>query len=317
MKKMLHIALGDHNTGLWAAMNRQFNTLHLDWTKYQNNSSRLRQEVVKAFTTFQPDIVFMQLQRENVIRPDLAQYMTSKAFTINWTGDVRHPIPYWFVELAPSIDITLFSNTHDVDQMKHRGLKSDYWQVGYDPKIFSPHVHRYENVTPEIVFLGSNYEFTQSRFPLSKLRYDMVEKMKKEFGNRFKAYGGNWDRLGFSEYIDNQTKEAVLYNSSKVAINLSHFNYGKYSSDRIFRLMGSGGFCLSHHYKDIESEFEVGHHLDTWKSIPELIEKTHYYLRNVYERERIRLNGVMHVQETGSWQKRMIELDELITKHNV
>lgn len=38
----------------------------------------------------------------------------------------------------------------------------------------------------------------------------------------------------------------------------------------MFRLMGSGCFCLAYRHKDIEKEFREGLHLRTWETLDEL-----------------------------------------------
>lgn len=187
---------------------------------------------------------------------------------INWTGDVRSEVPQWMVDLKDVVDVTLFTNMNDVEDAKKKGVNADFLQVGFDPIAFTP-----EGPTitpcPEILFLGSNYG---NMFPLSQLRKDMVLRLKEVFGSRFGVFGNGWQEVGIQTHmIPTFNEEAAYYRSCKIAINLSHFDYGRYSSDRMFRIMGSGAFCLTHKYKDLEADFLEGRDLVAWTNIDELV----------------------------------------------
>jgi len=307
--KLLHISLGSHNEGMWRAFDKEFNTLHFDWTENRNDLIRLNLKIIELFNFFNPDIVFMQIQDAGIISMDTAKYLTKKSVTINWTGDVRHPIPYWYNLLGQNIDITLFSNINDVDTLNKQGVNAGFLQVGFDETLFTPEGNK--NHYPQIVFLGSNYS-SELNFPLSELRRQMVSRLNSKYGAKFMAYGHNWQNVIGREQFLHPLQEAEAYRSSLIAINLSHFDYGRYSSDRMLRLMGSGGFCLSHNFCDISKDYEVGTHLDTWGNIEQLLCKIDFYLENNELREKIRKTGCEFVRENYTWDKVMIELKKII-----
>ena len=166
----------------------------------------------------------------------------------------------------------------DVLKMRALGLNADYMQVGFDEKIFTPFNQKQPN--NQIVFMGSNYLGTENSFPLSPMRQNMVQRLTNEFPN-FRVYGNNWQGITKKEdtYLDVH-EESNIYRNSLMSINLSHFDYDRYSSDRIFRMMGSGSFCLSHEYKNIEKDFEINEHVATWGNLDELVLKIRYYNQN-------------------------------------
>lgn len=308
-KKLLHISLGSHNTGMWKAFDNAFETKHFDWTPYKNSNFILNQTIIKLFDEFKPDVVFMQIQQGGIVNLDTAKHMTNNSITLNWTGDVRYPIPHWYCELGQHIDMTLFSNMFDVEIFNKAGINAGFLQVGFDETIFNPDGRKEKH--PKIIFLGSNY-LNVSEFPLSPLRVDMVHRLVSIYKDKFKVYGHNWDDFGHANTWVDQHKEAELYRSALISINLSHFNYGRYSSDRLLRLMGSGGFCLSHNYKDIEKDFEVGKHLDVWDNVEDLTRKIDFYLNNDKEREKIRKEGCEFVRQNYTWNNVMVELKKII-----
>ena len=64
-----------------------------------------------------------------------------------------------------------------------------------------------------------------------------------------------------------------------------------YWSNRIYQILGSGGFYLTPYIKGLEKEFENGKHLVWVKSMDEMVKKIKYYLRNNKSREKIARAG--------------------------
>jgi len=254
--------------------------------------------------THKPDLLFMQIQTPDIISIDTAKYLSSKTKVLNWTGDVRTPTPKWFFDIGRHIHCTYFSNMHDVEVLRASGINADYLQIGFPTEIFKPEGEKIQ--CPEIIFMGNNV----GGFPLSKFRVDMVEALKARYHHNFGVYGINWGAGVHS--IPEQVDEAKYYRNCKVAINLSHFDYSRYSSDRIFRLMGAGAFCLSHRYTDIEKDFNTNSHLITWANFSELFEKIDYYLTHDLERETIATFGCQHVHLNHNWNVRINELMKTI-----
>ena len=287
-KRLLHISLGTHNTEMWQSFERHFVTQHYDWTPKQTNIESLNSDIIFLVDTFKPEIVFMQLQGGGIVLPRTINYINKNAVSVLWNGDVRTPIPRWELDLGGIVDITLHTNMHYVNELQKLGVNAQYLQVGYDENIFNPNGGKSQS--PEIIFLGSNYIHT-SNFPLSNLRVNLVRRLKQTYENNFMAYGNSWQQEQGVERFLNLHEEAAAYRSCKIAINLSHFDYGRYSSDRMLRLMGSGAFCLSHNFKDIQKDFEIGKHIDVWNNIEELVGKINSYLNEEDKRNEIAKNG--------------------------
>ena len=255
-------------------------------------------KIIEEARRFAPDIIFFQIQRAGVISVETFKELASICpKIINWTGDVRTPIPQFYIDLAPYC-ITSFSNMTDVNEMsQYEEFKTAFLQIGYDPKVF----YKQDDVEKDIdiIFMGNSY--SSSKFPLSQYRIDMVDRLKKEFGERFKLYGSGWPNSD-GGCNGNQAEECDLYNRAKIGINLSHFNYDNYSSDRMYRLMGSGTFCLSHSYNKIEEDFEC-RALDTWSDFDELIAKCKKYLEHEMIREDIADIGRLYVNSKYSYKQ--------------
>lgn len=236
---------------------------------------------IKLFNEQKPDIVFMQIQAPNIINKETVEFFSRTAKVINWTGDVRHDVPQWMYEVGKYCTSS-FSNMTDVSKMKAKGYGAEYLEIGYDPLRYTPNGDTIP--CPEIVFMANNYG--RDYFPLSNYRQDIVTKLNKYYGARFGVFGNGWP-MAKGNINHSQPEESKYYRSAKIAINCSHFNYDRYSSDRMLRILGSGAFCLSHHYQGIEKDYIPATHLDTFNTIDGLINKINYYLEHEEERNKI------------------------------
>ena len=304
--------MGVQNPDLQKGLNSVFECVHFDWTVYSLNSDLLQTNLLNEFNKFKPDVVFMHLQSGDVLNISTIQYMASSSIVVNWTGDVRYPLPHHYLEIGKYINCTLFTNMNDVDTCFANEVNADYLQVGYDSNNFTPYGDVNENYQ-QILFLGSNYKNTYS-FPLIEYREEMVKKLKLKFGNYFGLYGNFWNGLS-NGVINNYYEEGKAYRSCKIAINLSHFAYRRYSSDRLYRILGSGTFCLTHYYPEIEKDFINGKDLVIWENLQDLENKINYYLNNEEERKIIAKNGYEKVINNYTWKSFAENLKTITNKY--
>jgi len=292
--------MGTHNPDLQKGLDSVFECVHFDWIPYGKNSYQLQTDVLNKFHSFNPRIVFIHIQSGEVLNIETIKSMAKSSIVVNWTGDVRHPLPSHYTEIGKHIHSTLFTNVNDVDTCKLNGVNADYLQVGFDSNHFNPSGEIDNNKYPEIIFLGTNYG--SNAFPLTQYRYDMITRLKSEFGNRFGVYGNGWSGLENGN-ITSYDEEGKAYRSCKIAINLSHFAYKRYSSDRMYRVLGSGAFCLTHHFPEIELDFQDGKDLVVWHSIDDLVQKINKYLSTDMDMERckIAMSGCFKARTEFTW----------------
>jgi spore maturation protein CgeB len=282
--KILHIGLSATGTpinGLQKALMKLG-----DYEEINTVTPNINQVIIQKSNYFKPDLVWIQIQTAGFIHNETADYLRKNgAFVINWSGDCRSPIPSWYLDFGRHINLTTFSNINDVETLNNENINADFLQIGYDPEIYTPIGSKIP--MQEIVFLGNNLV---NEFPLSQFRAEMVLFLQNKYGNNFGVYGNGW-RIGNGSYMNSQLGEASLYRSTKIAINCSHFDYKRYTSDRLFRILGSGTFCLSKWYPEIEKDFIDGENLVIWKDLNDLEEKIDFYLKNDIERNKIANNG--------------------------
>lgn len=257
-----------------------------DYRELNCGHATVNDEVLQIIDDFGPDLVFMQIQSANVIFSSVFRYISERALIINWTGDCRDTIPQWMLDVSPYC-ITAFSNMRDVRSLPG----SEYLEIGYDPTIFNPEGEATQ-VQP-IVFFGNHYG---NQFPMSQFRYDMVRTLQQrpDFG----VYGNYPGANG--TFNHSQKAEAAAYRGAKIAINCSHYEIERYSSDRLLRILGTGVFCLCKSYPNMP--FVDGVHLRTWNTMEELQDLCDYYLQNVQERGRIAKQGQEFALEHFSYR---------------
>lgn len=255
----------------------------------------LNEVVIARASAHKYDAIFMQLQAPNIITPETARELSKKCLVFNWSGDVRKNID-WYKEMSPFV-ITLFTNVHDVLEIRKVGGRAEYLQCGYDHKYyFNRNIARLNNVA----FCGNFYP--EMQFPLTTLRVNTVRLFKKTYPENFNLYGSNWDKADLkSEGIADNEKEALLYNVTSLALSISHFNYSRYFSDRLLREMACGCCVLSHRFEDCDLEFTDLKHIVFWDNEIDLIQKAEYYLNNPEKAREIGDEAARFVSQNYSW----------------
>ena len=302
IKKVLHVGLNyKGQTSLNKSLASFGKYTFFDWQKEKDKYGVLgmRARLINVSDKFKPDLVFMQIQTPRII--DAATASALRGFVFNWTGDVRDNID-WLKDLSPYIDATCFTNETDVDTMMEEGLNSRFLQIGFEENIFNPKglklsAKQSVHPIPEVIFMGNNYG---DKFPLSKERYSIAERIYKTYGSRFLLCGNGWD-IPSVNLMGRMKDEAMVYRSCKIAINANHYIHKRFSSDRVFRIMGSGAFCLTRWYPGIEKDFTDGVNIRVFKTLDEMMHLIEYYLQHNDERERIAKAGCELVHNKFKW----------------
>jgi len=118
--------------------------------------------------------------------------------------------------------------------------------------------------------------------------------LKKQFGDQFLLAGHDRWRtiygLNPAPYLetDDYTEKirntpfclAVINGDNDEGLNLRHYEITAY-----------GGFLLSYHVKDLESNFKIGEECESFRNETELMDKINYYIEHPDQRDRIARAG--------------------------
>jgi hypothetical protein len=313
-----HITTVKDNPITNALRNLDRDVIEVDYFNYlfgreRHNSHHFTKRLTEIVASEKPEFVFMQVQSPGIITIPGMHDLTKLAPVVIWTGDVRENIDFQ-MELASAGALCLFCNEDDVDKMRQAGFPSDYLQAGFHTGMHNP-FHRVDHKLGKVVFVGSHYPNTS---PLSNERLELCTALSEHLGDDFHVYGLGWENTPVrSQGIAEIPTLTQLYSGYDIAINHSNFLRRRYSSDRIFAILGSGTFCMTHRYPGIELEFEEFAHLCAYDSIPDCITKIEYWLQpsKANERMNIAKQGCTYAHEFCNWEERMRDVFRLVKKY--
>jgi spore maturation protein CgeB len=98
---------------------------------------------------------------------------------------------------------------------------------------------------------------------------------------------------------------------SKINLNLTNKPISSGLPLRIFDIMGNGGFVISNYQPEIPELFELDREIVTYTSIPDLLEKTEYYLTHEEERLTIARNGYKKIKLYHSYTEKLSTIFQL------
>ncbi len=88
-----------------------------------------------------------------------------------------------------------------------------------------------------------------------------------------------------------------IYYLSKINLNITMRSIETGIPQRVFDIMGVGGFVLSNYQEELEELFVPDREIVLFRDVPELLKKAEYYLNHEEERIRIAINGYKKVRE--------------------
>lgn len=292
-----------------------YNVIDMDWQriKLTEQSLGLRERLIGSASMHQPDLIFLHIQSENVLDKETVTRLQRIAPTVLYNFDCRaFEKTQWIYDLAPHIELTLFSNKEDVRRCEFLGIKNtavlqssadyDHYRKG---KLTDGDKAKYPH---DIVFIGNRFDTSNLKFDNAVQRNEMVEFLRNEYGDKFFAYG-----MGFSRLV-NQQEEVLIYNSAKIAITQNNFIRSRYCSDRVYRAMGCGIMTIQQYYPEINKDY-TPQVASTWLSFEMLKGEIDKYLEDDNLRFAKSKSGSEWVREKHSWYNRVIELKELLKLH--
>lgn len=112
--------------------------------------------------------------------------------------------------------------------------------------------------------------------------------------------------------VSYETDMNKVFYLSKINLNITLPSIETGIPQRIFDIMGCGGFVLTNYQKDLEKHFIIGTDLEVFRNLDELKEKASYYLTHEKERIKIAMNGYQKVREHFSYQHQLSQILNII-----
>lgn len=297
--------------------------IRVDWPCLRQD--RRSTVFLESCQALRPTLIFLQLQDPNALPVDVIRKVRSAGdrdpslVICAWSGDVgptKGPWPHmnddWQYDLAPHIDLMLFTGTGQVLMHRERGMKNAaYLQIGYDTDRYYPGPDAGYGKRHSVVFLGQDYGQRFDAVPHNEagLRRSMVDALRHEVPG-FAAYGG-----GFGPSLP-QKLAGDVYRESAVAVSISlTSSLGRYTSDRAIRAMACGCPTAIKRFNDMEGMGLVsGINCIVWDTVADLVKSIRHWL-HPSQRQQLREIGrqgaeLMNTHHT--WENRVRELASIV-----
>lgn len=103
-----------------------------------------------------------------------------------------------------------------------------------------------------------------------------------------------------------------VFRHAQINLNLSLPSIQTGLPLRIFDVLGAGGFLMTNKTSEIEEHFKIGHDIETFETLEELMDKISYYLNHVDIAQKIAANGHQIVQNDFSFEKQFAKILSIV-----
>lgn len=117
--------------------------------------------------------------------------------------------------------------------------------------------------------------------------------------------------------VHSLTEMPLVFRESRINLNITMKPIQTGLPLRVFDIMGCGGFCMTNYQEELGDWFEIGHDLECYGSMEELVEKCAYYLEHEDVRAEIARNGYRKVREGHTYQLRVMEMLRKVATPNL
>lgn len=276
------------------------------------NPTKIRNDLIEIARDFQPDLIHLQIQHTTVIDGETirkVREVVPNAVISNWTGDVRNYIPQTYKDIARYSDYNLISSVGQIENFKKEiGKQILYWQIGYNPKLYTPTSYNSDSFDYDAIFIG-HYN-NKEGYPGTSERVKACKLLRENFGTRFALYGsGAWPRECKTKGSIDQRTVSELYKRSICSVSVSHYNdIENYFSDRLLMCMASGRPVVCYRFPKYEDYFVNMCDLVIANTIEEIPDKVRMLKNNKDLANYIGKSGAAKVFAEHTYYSRVKEL---------
>lgn len=286
--------------------------------------------------SYETNILFMldreQAQRIELLNPGHVFHMPL-AFDIKYDETVKNNTK----NIAKDFDVTFVGKFYDdTNKEKYDQFvpKLPEYMRGYADALIQAQLNVYgynlieDSITDEWIedfIKASEMEFLpdyniDAKYLISQfvLNYKCSEidrkKICEEISKHFDMHMYTTSDTGYAPKIinhgiaDSHAVTPIVYNQSKINLNITMRNITSGIPQRVFDVLGCGGFLITNYQPEIAEMFEDGVDLVMYSSVPDLLDKIAYYLEHEDERKAIALNGYNKVMAEHTCEKRLEQM---------
>jgi hypothetical protein len=251
-------------------------------------------------------------------RPDVLHIQDMNGTSAEFLREVRPHVKLITGQIACPIsradfreyDLVLSSFPHFVERFRAEGLRSEYFNLGFEPRVLQ---RLQKGPRRDVVFIGglSSDHAERTRFlehiarsqPLDVWGYGCESLSESSPLRRF-HHGGLWA-------ID---MYRVLYNAS-IALNHHISVAGRYANNmRLYEATGVGTLLLTDSKDNLATLFAKGKEVVAYRSPEEALELVDYYLGHEEERKAIAQAGQARTLREHTYRHRMEEFIDMVSR---
>lgn len=126
-----------------------------------------------------------------------------------------------------------------------------------------------------------------------------------------KSDASNLNNVEICAPVDYERDMSIVFNQSKINLNITIPSIESGLPQRVWDIIGSGGFCMTNYQPEVEEYFEIGTDIETFKDFDELKLKSRFYLEHEDIRLKILMNGYKKVTENHTYMHRISKMIQL------
>lgn len=109
-------------------------------------------------------------------------------------------------------------------------------------------------------------------------------------------------------YAKTATEMPLIFNNSKINLNITAKSIRSGLSLRVFDVLGSEGFLITNYQEELPDYFAIGEDLESYSSADDLMTKCEYYLTHEKDRKEIAHNGFEKVGAQHNYDLRIEQM---------
>lgn len=261
---------------------------------------------VAQIESIKPDILYCQ--DLSFFPPEIIRKLRTTVRLV--VGQIACPMPP--EHFLKSYDLILTSLPHYVTKFKSMGIESEYFPIGFEPRILKELGFIERNI--DVSFVGgiSRYhyesvpmlEYLACFTPIQFFGYG-VENLDKNSPIHTRHNGEVW---GLDMYR--------TLGKSRITVN-RHINIAGEEANnmRLFEATGMGSLLITDKKKNLGELFEVNKEVVTYSCKEEAAELINHFLKNPEEADKIAKAGQKKTIEAHSYRQRMKELVPILARY--
>ena len=268
-----------------------------------------------------PGLLEVAMAQVRTFKPDVLYIQDLSFFPPNALNELKETVPLIVGQIACPLppdqflepyDLILTSFPHFVPRFRERGIKSEYFRIGFDTRVLEI-LGNVEKDVP-LSFVGGISRHHGKAVPLFEYLADKTP-------IQFFGYGAK--TLPRSSPIRKRHNGEVwgidMYRAlarSKITLN-RHINVAENNANnmRLYEATGVGTLLITDKKDNLGDIFEIGKEVVAYSSPEEAVELIRYYMDRPNEAEAIAAAGQARTLKEHTYRHRMVELLPLLERY--